>query len=174
MLDENNITSHRRLVVATQESLRYCSHNVPVLDIGRYFGYLIGLTKQLTGWRRRLECRTEAAGKNLKTAIEAKDEARASTELAKNVWGLTLLAFVFIPLNFMTSAFAVHLWLLGFHEDDGRLRTWLFFAVAVSIELLVLFFFRAISENLVKTWRRCGLVVRGTWRKLRRGRGTTI
>jgi Mg2+ and Co2+ transporter CorA len=189
VLNENNITAHRRRVVATQERLRYCLHNLNVLgdqrnpetnDIERYFEYLIDLTKQLKedadDWLEK-ETRMqnkEAAEKNLKTAIEARDEARESTELGKNVWRLTLLAFIFIPLNFMTSAFAMHLQLLGFHVDDGGLPTWPFFAVAVPIELLVLFLFGAMSGYLVKAWRGCGFVVRGTWRKLRRGCGTKV
>lgn len=114
----------------------------------------------------------KAAEKNLKTATEARDEARASRELAENVWRLTLLAFIFIPLNFVTSAFAMHLRLLGFHEDDGGLPTWPFFAVAVPMELLVLFLFGAMSGYLVQTWRKCRQVVRGIWGKLRGGRGT--
>lgn len=170
ILDENNIAAHRRRIVATEERLRYCLHNLTVLGdhqdpeiqyIERYIKQLIDLSKQLKkdadDW---LEMETrmqnkEAARENLKTALETRDEARASGQVAKNVWRLTLLAFVFIPLNFATSAFAMHLQLLGFHEDDGGLPAWPFFVVAVILELLVLCVFAAMSGNLVKIWTFC-------------------
>jgi len=180
-LNEENIATHHRRVVATEERLRYGLHNLTVLsdcrnpetiDIERHVIHLIGLSKQLKedsdDWLEqatRLQNK-EAAEKNLKTAIEARDEARTATELARNVWRLTLLAFIFIPLNFMTSAFAMHLRLLGFSENDGGLPTWSFFVVAVPVELLVLFLFRAISGYLVKVWGGLRHVVRDVWRSI--------
>lgn len=74
------------------------------------------------------------ADENLATAIESNKEALASRRLAESAWRLTILAFAFIPLNFVSSAFAMHLTALGF--SDG-LELWKFFAAAVPVEVSV-------------------------------------
>jgi len=55
-------------------------------------------------------------------------EARKSTETAISVARLTKLAFIFIPLNFVTSFYGMNMKQFG----SGNLSLWIFFATALA------------------------------------------
>jgi Mg2+ and Co2+ transporter CorA len=55
-------------------------------------------------------------------------EARKSTETAISVARLTKLAFIFIPLNFVTSFYGMNMKPFG----GGNVSLWIFFATALA------------------------------------------
>jgi hypothetical protein len=55
-------------------------------------------------------------------------EARKSTETAISVARLTKLAFIFIPLNFVTSFYGMNMKQFG----SGNVSLWIFFATALA------------------------------------------
>jgi hypothetical protein len=75
------------------------------------------------------------AEKNLEVVVEANVEAHALNRLAESAWHLTILAFIFIPLNSASSTSAMHLTAVAFSVGLVLRR---FFAVAVPLELVVL------------------------------------
>ena len=71
--------------------------------------------------------------KSLEESRIAVLESRKSIELADSVRRLTQLAFVFIPLNMVTSLFGMNMVEFG----TGTLHIWVFVAVALGLSLVV-------------------------------------
>ncbi|OCK80924.1 hypothetical protein K432DRAFT_381799 [Lepidopterella palustris CBS 459.81] len=74
------------------------------------------------------------------------EDSRKRIEQTVTVNRLTKLAFVYIPLNFVTSAFGMKITELG----TGKGRLWMFFTVAVALGGIVL---ASVSISLKRSWK---------------------
>lgn len=77
------------------------------------------------------------------------DESRRSIEEAVSVKRLTQLAFIFLPLNFVTSLYGMNI-----QEMTGNgIRLWIFFITAICVTLSSIFIWRVL-EPLQIFWKR--------------------
>lgn len=83
------------------------------------------------------------------------EESRKAIEQSERVKKLTILATLFIPLNFTSSLFGMNIEILG----QGHLAFWWFFVLCVPITLFAYIFFlwdfQALKNQWRKLWRVC-------------------
>ncbi len=83
------------------------------------------------------------------------EESRKAIEQSERVKKLTILATLFIPLNFSSSLFGMNIEVLG----QGHLAFWWFFVLCVPITLFAYIFylwdFQALKNQWRKLWRVC-------------------
>ncbi|KAJ5948679.1 hypothetical protein N7454_001986 [Penicillium verhagenii] len=83
------------------------------------------------------------------------EESRKAIEQSKRVKRLTLLATLFIPLNFSSSLLGMNIDLLG----QNAVKSWWFFVLCIPITLLAYSFylwdFRFLKRCWVKFWKGC-------------------
>jgi len=91
--------------------------------------------------------------KQLEVAEDHLNSAKEGISLARTASHLTVLAFIFVPLNFSTSVFAMHIKPLGF--DDGAVPLWYFVALAFPLELVALVVLLRLSGSHIDVVSLC-------------------
>ncbi|KAI0102999.1 hypothetical protein GGR51DRAFT_550100 [Nemania sp. FL0031] len=82
------------------------------------------------------------------------EESRKAIEQSGRVKKLTILATLFIPLNFSSSLFGMNIEILG----QGHLAFWCFFVLCVPITLFAYIFYLWDFQALKNQWRNlCGI-----------------
>ncbi|KAJ3580212.1 hypothetical protein NPX13_g352 [Xylaria arbuscula] len=83
------------------------------------------------------------------------EESRKAIEQSERLKKLTILATLFIPLNFSSSLFGMNIEILG----QGHLAFWWFLVLCVPITLLAYIFylwdFQALRNQARRLWRMC-------------------
>lgn len=90
------------------------------------------------------------------------EESRKAIEQSERLKRLTLLATLFIPLAFSSSLLGMNIDLLG----QNAVRFWWYFVLCIPVTLfayiIYLWDFQVLRRWLVRLWKRCRIVRRGT------------
>jgi Mg2+ and Co2+ transporter CorA len=161
VFEEEQFSAGESEVIAAQQRLRYCMSNISILcspenpataQLLTDFEHVLRLAQELREDfkvkhdQQNTALQIHASERNIAMAqagIRLSEKgvllADQSVSLARNARNLTILAFLFIPLSFVTGLFSMHVKEMGF-PTDGR-PIWHFFAVSVPLEIIAMFIY---------------------------------